>query len=156
MAGVFPSVLKTAKVVPVFKNDSKLATIVQSPSYQTLRKKLGKLICKRLYIFLNNENVIYNLQFWFSRQYSTFLALTNITDNIRKALDDGNIGCEIFLDLQKAFDAVDYQILLAKLNHYGICKVSNNSFKSYLSIWNQYISINGYESGLAAINCSIL
>ena len=56
----------------------------------------------------------------------------------------------------KAFDTVDHQILLAKLNHYGIRGVdSNNWFKSYLSNCNQYVSINGYESGLAALNCGI-
>ena len=57
--------------------------------------------------------------------------------------------------MQKAFDTVDHQILLAKLNHYGICGVSNDWFKSYLSNRNQYVLINGYESGLAAINCGI-
>ena len=60
-------------------------------------------------------------------------ALINITENIRKALDDGNIGCEVFVDLQKVFNTVDHQILLAKLNHYGIRGVSNDWFKSYLS-----------------------
>ena len=70
-------------------------------------------------------------------------------------LDYGNIGCGVFVDLQKAFDTVDHQILLAKLNHYGIHGVSNDWFKSYLSNHNQYVSINGYESGLAAINCGV-
>ena len=67
---------------------------------------------------------------------------------MRKALDDGNTGCGTFLDLQKAFDTVDHQVLLAKLNHYGICEVSNDWFKSYLSNRNQYVSINGYEYGI--------
>ena len=57
--------------------------------------------------------------------------------------------------MQKAFDTVDHQILLAKLNHYGIRGVSNDWFKSYLSNRNQYVSINGYESGLAALNCGV-
>ena len=60
-----------------------------------------------------------------------------------------------FADLQKAFDTVDHKILLAKLNHYGIRGVSNDWFKSYLSNRNQYVSINGYDSGLGAINCSV-
>ena len=87
---------------------------------------------------------IYNLQFGFRQQYSTSHALINITENIRKALDDGNIGCGVFVDLQKAFDTVDHQILLAKLNHYGIRGVSNDWFKSYLSNRSHYVSINGY------------
>ena len=82
-------------------------------------------------------------------------ALINITENIRKALDDGNIGCGVFVDLQKAFDTVDHQILLAKLNHYGIRGVSNDWFKSYLSNRNQYVSINGFDSGLTTINCGV-
>ena len=81
---------------------------------------------RRLYTFLNNRNIIYDLQFGCRRQYSTSHALINIIENIRKALDDGNIGCVVFVDLQKAFDAVDHQIRLAKLNHYGIHGVSND------------------------------
>ena len=110
---------------------------------------------KRLHTFLNNNNIIYNLQFGFRQQYSTSHALINITENIRKALDDGNIGCGVFVDLQKAFDTVDHQILLAKLNHYGIRGVSNDWLKSYLSNRNQYVSINGFDSGLTTINWGV-
>ena len=76
--------------------------------------------------FLNKNNIIYNSQFGFRQQYSTSHALIKITENIRKALDDGNIGCGDFVDLQKGFDTVDQKILLAKLNHYGIRGVSND------------------------------
>ena len=109
---------------------------------------------KRLYTFLNNIS-IYNIQFGFRKQYSTSHALINIIENIRKALDDGNIGCEVFVDLQKAFVNVDHQILLAKLNYHGICRVSNDWFKSYLFNHNQYVFINRYDTGLAAMNCGI-
>ena len=113
MNGVFPSLLKTAKVVPVFKKDSKLGYSNYRPVslLSNIEKILENLMCKRLYNFLNNNNIIYILQFGFRQQYSTSHALINITDNIRNALDDGNIGCGVFVDLQKAFDAVDHLIL---------------------------------------------
>ena len=62
-------------------------------------------------------------KFGFRQQYSTSHALINITENIRKAPDDGNIDCGVFVDLQKAFDNVGHQMLLAELNHCGICRV---------------------------------
>ena len=148
--GVFPSVLKTEKVVPVFKKYSKLDHSNYFPIslLSNLEKILEKLMYKMLHTFLNKNNIIYNLQFGFRQQYSTSHTLINITENIRKAVDDGNIVCGIFKDLQK--DSVDHQILLAKLNHYGIHAVSNDWFKSSFSNRSQYVSINGYESGLAA------
>ena len=120
-----------------------------------LKKNLEKLMYKRLYNFLNKNNIIYNLQFGFRQQYSTAHALINITENIRKALDGENIGGGVFVDLQKAFDTVEHQILLAKLNHYGIRGFTNDWFQSYLSNRNQYVSINGFDSGLTSINCGV-
>ena len=81
---------------------------------------------KRLYTFLYNNNIISNLQFGLRQQYSTSHALINITENTRKALDDGNIGCGVLVDIQSAFCTADHHILLAKSNHYGICRFSNN------------------------------
>ena len=113
MTGVFPSVLKTAKVVPVFKKDSKLDYSNYRPIslLSNIEKILEKLMYKWLYTFLNNNNIIYNLQFGFRQRYSTSHALINITENIRKVLDDENIGCGVFVDLQIAFYTVDHRIL---------------------------------------------
>ena len=66
-----------------------------------------------MYTFLNKNNVIHNFQFGFRQQYSISHALINITENIRKALDDGNVGCGVFVFLQKAFYTADQQMLLA-------------------------------------------
>ena len=156
MTDVFPSVLKTAKVVPAFNKDSKIDHSNYRPIslLSNIEKILEKLMYKRFYTFLSNNNIIYNLQFAFRQQYYTSHTLINITENIVKAIDDGNIGCGVFVDLQEVFDTVDHQILSAKLNHYGICGVSNDWFKSYLSNRNQYVLINGFDSGLTTINCS--
>ena len=130
MTGVFPSILKTAKVVPVFKKDSKLDYSNYHPISLlfNIEKILEELVYQRLYTFLNNNNIIQNLQFGFRQHYSTSYAIINITENIRIAVDEGNIGCGVFVDIQKAFDTVEHQVLLAKLNH-GICGVSNDWFK---------------------------
>ena len=110
---------------------------------------------KRVYQFLAENNIIYDLQFGFRQDFSKVHALINLTEIIRQTLDEGYIGCGIFVDLQKAFDTVDHEILLAKLNHYGIRGVSNDWFRSYLSDRQQYVSINGYDSGLTKLNCGV-
>ena len=128
VTGVFPSLLRTAKVVSVFQKDSKLNYSNYRPIFllSNIEKILEELMYTFLYTFFDYNNIIYDLQFRFRQQYSTFYALINITENIRKAFDDGNIGCGIFVDLQKAFVTVDHQILLAKLNHYRILRISND------------------------------
>ena len=92
--------------------------------------------------FFNKNNLIYLLQFGFRQYYSTFHALIILTEDFRKDLDKGNIGCGIFVDLQKAFDTVEHDILLAKLEHYGIRGIANEWFKSYLFDRKQFVSIN--------------
>ena len=52
--------------------------------------------------------------------------------NIRKNLDEGNIGCGIFFGLQKSFSTVEHDFILSKLEHYGVCALANDWFKSYL------------------------
>ena len=97
-------------MVPALKKDSKLDYSNYRPIslLTNIEKILEKLVYKRLYTFLDNNSIIYNLKFSFRQHYSTSHALINITENIRKALDE---SCAVFVDLQKAFDVVDQQIL---------------------------------------------
>ena len=63
-----------------------------------------------------------------------------------KLLTRNTLDVEYFINLQKAFDTVDHEIILTKLINYGIRGVSNVWFKSYISNGQQYVSINGYDS----------
>ena len=84
----------------------------------------------RLYSFLEKHKCIYKLQFGFRSEHSTGHALTDLTEAIRKAMDESSYAVGVFIDLQKAFDTVDHEILLSKLCHYGIRGTSNNWFRS--------------------------
>ena len=155
--GVFPTILKVAKVVPVYKKDSKLDFSNYRPIslLPNIEKILEKLMYNRVYNFFTKNNLIYPLQFGFRQQYSTFHALISLTEDIRKNLDKGNVGCGIFVDLQKAFDTVEHDILLAKLEHYGILGISNEWFKSYLFDRKQFVSINGHVSNKASVKYGV-
>ena len=75
---------------------------------------MEKLIFKRIYEFLDKYNCLYKLQFGFRSKHSTVHALISITEKIRRALDESKHVCGIFVDLQKAFDTVNHNILLKK------------------------------------------
>ena len=98
------------------------------------------------YDFLEKFNCLYKYQLGFRKSHSTNHALIEITEKTRKALDSREFACSIFVDLQKAFDTVNHEILLKKLEHYGICSTSNLWFKSYLDNRKQLFSLNGDES----------
>ena len=85
---------------------------------------------------------------WFSYKplYQMYYqGLVYITENIRKALDNKNYACGVFVDLQKAFDTVNHNILLKKLDHYGNRGTVNDWFASYLSNRSQFVSILGFD-----------
>ena len=91
-------------------------------------------------------NKLFFSQFGFRNGYSTNHALTNLTEMIRKALDEGKLACRVFIDLQKAFDTVDHDILLSKINHYDIRAASYQWFKSYVTGRQQYTTIAQLKS----------
>ena len=109
----------------------------------------------RVYNFFTKNNLIYPLQFGFRQQYSTFHALISLTENIRKNLDKGPIFISSFVDLQKAVDTVEHDILLAKLKHYGIRGVANEWFKSYLFGRKQFVSINARVSNKVSVKYGV-
>ena len=148
--GVFPNILKTSSVLPLFKKGSKLDCGNYRPIslLSNISKLLERLMYKRFYNFLNVYNCISELQFGFRSQHSTSHTLVSITEKIREAIDTGHFACGVFIDLQKAFDTVDHKILIAKLEYYGVRGTAKNWFSSYLQNRKQYVTINGFKSSI--------
>ena len=115
--GKFPSTLKTAEVIPVFKKGGKLDCNNYRPIsfISNISKIIEKLMQSRLYLYLERNDVFYNLQFGFRISHSTKFALLEITEKIREACDKGFFSCGAFLDFKKAFDTVSHPILISKL-----------------------------------------
>ena len=149
--------MKTAKVIPIHKKDSKL----EVPNYRpisllsSIDKIFEKLTHSRLIEFLDERQIVYYQQFDFQKDFSTNNVILNLLEIIQKAQDEEQIACGVFIDLEKAFDTVSHDILLAKLDHYGIRGISNDWFRSYLSDRSQFVSINGFNSDYKTIKYGV-
>ena len=101
-------------------------------------KIMEKLMYKRLSDFLENNKILYEYQFGFRKNYSTSQAVMEVADSIFQSWDNHEITMAIFLDLQKAFDMVNYTVLLKKLELYGVRGAVLKWFSNYLSSRKQY------------------
>ena len=141
--GVFPNLHKIAIVTPIHKKGDKLDCNNYRPIFllSNITKIYEKCMHIRLANFLRINKLLFSHQFCFRNGYSTNHALTSLIEMIREALDEDKFACGYFIDLQKAFDSIDHDILLSKLNHYGIRGASYQWFKSYLNSRQQYTTI---------------
>ena len=94
-------------------------------------KILEKITCRRLFSFLERKKISYCYQYSYRKLYSTALALIEITDYIKRLLDEKHYVISIVTDFKKAFNTVDHAILLHKLECYGIRGLANDFFRSY-------------------------
>ena len=97
---------------------------------------------RRLYNFLTENNILYEYQFGFRKNHSTTLALIDVIDDIYSSLDNSETVVGIYLDLQKAFDCVNHNILLYKLCNYGVRGVAYEWFVRYLTNREHFTNIN--------------
>ena len=104
---------------------------------------------------LINWRVLCDNQFGFRKNHSTSLALIDLYEKVSLALDRNEHAVGVFLDLSKAFDTVDHNILLDKLEHYGICGVALDGVRSYLSNRLQFVQVNGQCSSPQTICCGV-
>ena len=142
---IFPSLNKEATVCPIHKKNDKTYCGNYRPI--SLLSNISKLFQRIMYVrienFLKSSDILYKYQFGFRKQYSTNHALLSIVEQIRTSLDNKMYSCGVFIDLEKAFDTVNHQILLSKLDNYGIRGVANQWFSSYLSNRYQSVILNG-------------
>lgn len=153
--GTFPNELKRARVVPLFKKGDAKQTCNYRPI--SVLSFFSKLFEKIMHTFLLNfiSPRLSKHQFGFRPRHSTQHAVSCLIDKLTKNLDDGNIAVGVFLDLQKAFDTVNHNILIKKLGAYGVRGEAQAWLKSYLTNRQQFVSINNVNSSLLNISCGV-
>ena len=109
----------------------------------------------RLLAHINANNLLYKFQFGFRNKYSPNLAMIYLIDKISNALQNGDLVLGLFLDFSKAFDTVDHDILLDKLEFYGIRGCAHDWFKSYLTNRKQFVEFDSHTSSLLSITCGV-
>ena len=100
----------------------------------------------QLFQYFTDNNLLYNHQYGFRKDHLMESALLALVDRVYTDLDNKKLPLAVFLDLSKAFDTIDHQILLQKLKYYGIFNVGLNWFQSYLSDRIQFVYIEGVRS----------
>ena len=155
--GIFPNVLKVARVIPIYKSGEKNIVSNYRPisTLHFLGKVFEKVIFNRLSSFLNKYDLINCQQFGFRRGRSTSDAMLNFTDAIYDTFNESKFCISVLLDFSKAFDTVNHEILLRKLYLLGIRSTSLQWFKSYLHDRKQYVCINSSCSPTLSINTGV-
>ena len=155
--GKFPDKLKCASITPIHKEGSKLLLSNYRPIsiLPLFSKILEKIMQVRLVSYLNKYNIIYEHQYGFQENKSTSLAIMDMYSNLIKAIDGKQYSCGVFLDFSKAFDTVNHDLLIEKIEHYGIRGIASEWFKSYLSNRYQKVKIGNTMSQECKIVCGV-
>lgn len=150
-----PSGLKQAKVIPIFKKGSTLDPGNYRPVsiLSSISKVLERAVNSQLVDYLNSKNLFYEYQSGFRGKYSTDTCLINLTDHIKGETRKGNLVGMVLIDLRKAFDTVDGDILLEKLSAMGV--TSLEWFRSYLFDRGQCTEVDGTRSCFLDVTCGV-
>ena len=138
--GIIPDKLKIAKIIPIFKAEDPNFFVNYRPIslLSNFSKFFEKVMYNRLVEFAEKHDILYRCQFGFRKNHSTSHALIHLVNKIASAIDQHETTVGVFLDLSKAFDTLDHQILFARLELYGIRDVALQWFKSYFSCRQQF------------------
>ena len=157
MTGIFPNSLKIAKISPIYKKEDPHLTDNYRPIslLPVISKVFEKVAFKQVYNYFDKNKLLYKSQYGFRKKHSTELAGLEFNDKIVNYLDKGQLPLAIFLDLSKAFDTIDHDILIRKLYYYGVAGNSLNWFKSYLTNRKQYVQFKDSVSSCSMIKTGV-
>ena len=156
-SGIVPTDMKLAKVIPIYK--SKIKT--DFGNYRPISllpassKILEKIVHQRLYSFCTKHAILFKNQFGFRSKHSTTNAIAKLYAHVTKSNANKLSTLAVFLDLSKAFDTIDHNILLSKLKHYGIRGVALEWFRSYLSNRRQFVTYRDTSSEIRDVACGV-
>ena len=155
--GVFPNKMKLAKVIPIYKKDDPTQVTNYRPISRlpVLSKVVEKTIAKQLSEYFEENKLFNQNQYGFRTGHSTEHAALELVDKITFQKDNNETPINIFLDLSKAFDTIDHNILLDKLKYYGLDDTAIKLFRSYLINRYQYVQIENAKSQLLEINTGV-
>lgn len=153
-SGVFPDLLKIAEIIPLFKKGDpfSIANFRPISLLPFISKIFEKSVHIRLTSFLLSSDILNPCQFGFLRGFSTEDAILKHVEHLYEILNSKLNALEIFIDFSKAFDTINFSILLAKLDLYGIKGMALKYFSSFLTDRKQCVRINGVTSSLMSVS----
>ena len=157
VTGIYPKAFKTSKVSSIFKKgyNTLLSNYKPISLLPSITKIFERIIYNQLSKYFNDSNLLAEQQYEFRPGHSIELAAVKLVDSISHEMESGNTPGNIYVDLSKAFDTINYDILLDKLSYCGISGTALKLLKNYLLDKKQYVVYNNCNSNLVNVTTSV-